>query len=265
MQKVQGGVFFPYQPSLTYGLTDYSELTYCDPVAMVFYQFETKDKDETVIIVPDGCVDILFCCDKVTTTATVYGSVLKGETFTFSARRKYFGARILPCSCLKVLNRSVQTFINKQIPLVDVLSDVYPMLDKITFDSDFNDIINLVTGMICLNESTNKKMPQSLKYVLKHIVDLNGDIKLERLAEEIGYSTRHFSKIFQDNIGINPKLFCRIIRFQHSLEHLFAKSKPNLAELVKKLHYYDESHLLRDYHYFCQNTPHRLIQKTISH
>lgn len=252
--------FIPYQPSFSLEFADYAELKCHNSATMLFYQFEAGQKDEMVIVVPDGCIDILFYSDTSGTTAMVCGSVLKGKKVSFKSGCKYYGVRILPGYCFMVLGYSAQHFINKEVLLTDVISAVRPMLETII---SLNDVVNIVESMLLLAASNNKELPLLVQYALKCINDRNGGVKLEKLAEETGYSTRYINRVFQNYIGINPKLFCRIIRFQHSLEYLFSQPQSKLADLVAELNYYDQSHLLREYNDFCQLTPYKLIQKTI--
>ena len=54
---------------------------------------------------------------------------------------------------------------------------------------------------------------------------------------------------------MNPKLFCRMVRFQNVLWHLSSGGKPDWAALAVELGYADQSHLIRDFSDFAQVSP----------
>jgi len=254
-------IFIPYQPSFCLDFSGYKELIYHNNVTMLFYQFEVGKKDKSVIIVPDGCIDILFCCGGIETEAFVCGSVLKGTKVNFKPDSQYYGVRILPGYCYMLLGHSAREFINREVSLVDIKPQAAAMLEQITIHSELKDIIKITNDILSLFEYQHKKLPLLIQYALLYINERNGGIKLEKLAEETGYSTRYINKIFQTYIGMNPKLFCRIIRFQHSLDYLLSQPQASLDELVELFNYYDQSHLLRDYCEFLCITPYKLLQK----
>lgn len=50
-----------------------------------------------------------------------------------------------------------------------------------------------------------------------------GRLSISALAEQTGYSTRHFERCFQQRLGMSPKLFARIARFEAALDHRAAR------------------------------------------
>lgn len=75
-----------------------------------------------------------------------------------------------------------------------------------------------------------------------------------------GYSHRRFVELFRRSVGLPPKLFCRIRRFQGALDRLVAAPAASWAELAAASGYSDQSHLHRDFHEFAGMTPGRYRQ-----
>jgi len=44
--------------------------------------------------------------------------------------------------------------------------------------------------------------------------------KVKELADKTGYSVRYINKVFTDELGVPPKVFCKLIRFQYLLNSL---------------------------------------------
>ncbi|MGI5901810.1 MAG: hypothetical protein ACOX7U_04980 [Desulfitobacteriia bacterium] len=62
--------------------------------AAVFYQFKVNKNSSGVIrIIPDGCVEILFCCHPTNPTATFYGKRTKNAFLHLKPGYEYFGFR----------------------------------------------------------------------------------------------------------------------------------------------------------------------------
>jgi transcriptional regulator GlxA family with amidase domain len=67
------------------------------------------------------------------------------------------------------------------------------------------------------------------------------------VVDETGYSHRRFVALFRGAVGLPPKLYCRILRFQAAL-HLLATPPPlPLAEVALAAGYSDQPHLNREF------------------
>ena len=78
---------------------------------------------------------------------------------------------------------------------------------------------------------------------------------LARSAEQSCLSERQFIRKFEERIGINPKLFSRIIRFDRAFR--MKNNEPYLDWLFIALAtgFYDYQHLVRDFKAFTNFTP----------
>lgn len=95
-------------------------------------------------------------------------------------------------------------------------------------------------------------------------------IRISDVVEEIGYSQRHILGLFRRWVGITPKQYVRIRRFQQVLTSVVGGNPPDpaAAELrsvpppepdwadIALVHgFYDQSHLVRDFREFSGLTP----------
>jgi AraC-like DNA-binding protein len=74
-------------------------------------------------------------------------------------------------------------------------------------------------------------------------------------ARRVGLSERRFIQVFTAHVGLTPKLFCRVLRFQHVREVVNQAATPNWAQLALGCGYYDQSHLIRDFQEFSGLSP----------
>jgi AraC-like DNA-binding protein len=91
-------------------------------------------------------------------------------------------------------------------------------------------------------------------------------------ASEAGVCKRHFIRLFSAQVGLTPKLFCRVLRFQHArvLTEQDARVLPDPAErtpcaidwaaLATTCGYFDQSHLINDFNEFSGSSPTQYVR-----
>jgi AraC-like DNA-binding protein len=78
---------------------------------------------------------------------------------------------------------------------------------------------------------------------------------VRKLARETGLSDRRFIDVFRSEVGLNPKLFHRIVRFQRVIEKVHRLPEPEWEQLALGHGYFDQSHLIRDFLEFSGFSP----------
>jgi transcriptional regulator GlxA family with amidase domain len=80
-------------------------------------------------------------------------------------------------------------------------------------------------------------------------------VSMDDLANQACLSPRQFHRKFTERMGINPKFFDRIVRFEKAFR--MKNAYPDLDWLTIALHtgYYDYQHLVKDYKDFTKLTP----------
>ncbi len=74
--------------------------------------------------------------------------------------------------------------------------------------------------------------------------------------DETGWSRRHVTARFKRQLGISPKAFARLLRFEHAGSLLTALPPgKTLADVAIEAGYYDQSHLTRDFAALAGMTP----------
>ncbi len=83
-----------------------------------------------------------------------------------------------------------------------------------------------------------------------------GQARLEPLMDETGWSRRHVSERFRRELGVSPKAYARLLRFEHATSLLSRPATHRaLAEVAIEAGYYDQSHLTRDFVTLAGMTP----------
>ena len=85
---------------------------------------------------------------------------------------------------------------------------------------------------------------------------------LHKIQSELNLSERSLERIFKTDIGISPKLFFRINRFQTSLSYIRQQNFKSLTEVAYQHLYADQSHYIREFKEFAGTTPKQFLLHT---
>jgi AraC-like DNA-binding protein len=75
------------------------------------------------------------------------------------------------------------------------------------------------------------------------------------VAARFNLSQRRFIRIFRDEVGLPPKLFCRIRRFYSVVQGMEGRDVVNWRDIAEANGYYDQSHFIHEFREFCGLTP----------
>lgn len=258
MKEIIPLISIPFlQPSFELDSSFYNEYWRVNPynqIPILYYQFNIlKNAPNTIAAVPDGCLDIIFCCNDFKPTVYVYGSVLTSELVPFKNNEKYFGVRIPPGYGFNSKHVSIKEFINNRILLEDFYPDVENIVEVIVKDQVFKNKINIFESTIGRSITNNAEDHQLIDYLQKQIILSSGNMTIKQLAHDTGYSSRYLRDKFDQNIGISPKKFSTIIRFQRSLNMLI--NGYCVEDIIFKNGYYDQAHLINDFRNFGYISP----------
>ena len=82
-----------------------------------------------------------------------------------------------------------------------------------------------------------------------------GRIGVAELAAGTGWSHRHLATRFRQQVGLSPKAFGRVLRFQRAVRLLHAPAHPTFAAIAAACGYFDQAHLNRDFRELAGATP----------
>ena len=88
---------------------------------------------------------------------------------------------------------------------------------------------------------------------------------LSSVLDRIGYSQRHFNQLFADEVGLTPKRFLRVRRFQSVIRSIPIRGPFAWADLALSCGYYDQSHFAHEFRAFCGLTPAAYVSHRTSH
>jgi AraC-like DNA-binding protein len=88
------------------------------------------------------------------------------------------------------------------------------------------------------------------------------DHSVAHIAERAGISHRRLTDVFRAEVGMTPKLFARIRRFERAVERARRVERPDWARLALGCGYFDQSHMIGDFIAFSGFTPVELLRQS---
>lgn len=78
------------------------------------------------------------------------------------------------------------------------------------------------------------------------------------VARELGLSERQLERLFRERVGISPKRYARLRRFERAVK--LTRELGALSEVASVSGYADQAHFIREFRSFTGTTPRRYIQ-----
>ncbi|GAB1544433.1 hypothetical protein NUACC21_71090 [Scytonema sp. NUACC21] len=75
------------------------------------------------------------------------------------------------------------------------------------------------------------------------------------VTAQIGLSDRHFGQLFRNEVGLTPKVFCRVQRLRQVLYLLAEKEHADWIDIALACGYFDQAHFIHDFRSFAGCTP----------
>jgi AraC-like DNA-binding protein len=93
----------------------------------------------------------------------------------------------------------------------------------------------------------------------------NADVFISDLADAANLSQRRFIEVFRKEVGLTPKGFQRLIRFQRVLTKVQHLRAPDWSEIALDSGYFDQAHFNRDFKEFSGLTPSQYLKLRTEH
>lgn len=248
------------QPFFKDSVFDYHEVHLDKPYQAVFYEFITSYSGSCGIsCVPSGCLDIMFVTDIDEPYMMFVGSPTEVKTIRSTPNSRYFGVRLKPGMHLAYQNIPLHDITNTEIILNATNAQVKSFFVKLKKTHSFEQRISIFQQFFDPSAETGA-IGELTQQMLVDINSTKGGIHITQLAEKLNYSERHLSRIFQDTMGMSPKTFSRIVRFQNVLEIILTSSPHHLSDYFIDLGYSDQAHFQREFKHYAGMTPKSFIQ-----
>lgn len=222
-------------------------------------------------VLPDGCFELIFNLSDKFRRYHLDGTVeTQPKTIIVGQMRR--AVSIKPTG--KILLFGIRFHSNGAFPLfkfpLNQLQDKIENLQAIwggfgvEFEEKINEAASIYERIHIAEKIIREKIDSDVDKVILNapkIISANrGQISIEYLANHLGINWKKLERNFQQQVGLSPKVFCRIIRLQNVLQILKNQPKVKLIDVALTFGYYDQAHLIHEFKDFSGQTPLAFIE-----
>ncbi|MGP0576213.1 AraC family transcriptional regulator [Paenibacillus peoriae] len=229
----------------------------CEDTALLSLpQEETMER-----VLPDGCTDILFEYDPVSKRQELSYCGTFTQPFV-SARQagsetRIFAVRFFPGGAHYFHGMPTHLFTGGNYRLEDLWPESIAVIgERILEAQNFNERVRIMDkylNQLLLRQRTNDC--DLMKNLLHRIFVSGGSVGVKELAYCEAISERQINRKFGQWIGISPKKFSEVVRFQSVLHSIQSGGGLDWTELALKHSFFDQAHLIRDFRRFYGDSP----------
>jgi AraC-like DNA-binding protein len=88
---------------------------------------------------------------------------------------------------------------------------------------------------------------------------------IRRMNAKIGYSQKHFTEMFRRHVGVTPKAYLKIMRFQKAVRTIGNSAEIDWRTVAHECGFYDQSHFINDFRHFSGFTPEQYSRMRSDH
>ena len=188
---------------------------------------------------------------------TISGQVNYPAHIASSGPTQMIVAVFYPHTISHFISTPPSAFYNLEISGYDIgnrqLNDI---ASKILDCDDIRTCISLLDTWL-IGEISSSAARNRISHTISTILENPSEL-ISILANEVCLGKKQFERTFREHVGMNPKEYARIVRFQKVLWHL-QHSHLNFPQISHDCGYADQSHMIREFKTFSGNTPTALL------
>ncbi|WP_036382306.1 helix-turn-helix domain-containing protein [Muricauda sp. MAR_2010_75] len=239
-------------------------------------------EDITDIVVPDGTFGLLFIDSQnsirrntstegppITLRRTsLFGQKTKPVNYYYSpGKTTSFGIKINPEGLPLFLDYSYKELKNLFVELDGLADKDLKELEEQVFEQPYvKGKIKVVETFLLKRISRLNSEPDYLLFssLVEHIKAKKGEIRSNTLAAHFNINYKKMERLFQFYMGIAPKTYIRIIRFNATIHLRGQLTDLNLTQLGNEVGFFDQSHFIREFKSLSSLTPKDFFGKKLS-
>lgn len=223
-------------------------------------------------VLPDGCIDIVFNFGDEWSSAgererdghrggAVVGTMTAPLLVRPGRREEFIGVRFRPGRAPAFLGIPAAKFTDDSIPLAAVWGREGAILEE-----RLAVLPSAALRKTALERELLRRLARAgasdpyVDAVVGLMTRHYGVVSIARACEFAGITRQHLARRFEQHVGVRPKMFSRVVRFQSLLARLGAcpiSAPPafSWSEAALDAGYYDQAHLIADFRQFTGLTP----------
>jgi AraC-like DNA-binding protein len=237
-------------------------------------EYDKPHVSEPELVLPDCCPEIVFNLserflrvhsdrEERQPGALFAGQMSRSIMLRPSGNVKLFGIRLQPAGASCIVGFPANNITDAIVGFDDACGrEGRELEERLNVATTFADRIAIFERWACRRLSRGADLDHLAAHASLLISEGRGAHAISAVANRIGVSERRLERHFKRSIGISPKTFSRIVRFQSVVRSVQNNATTDVLETALDLGYYDQSHLIRDFREFSGITPQAFFDRT---
>lgn len=233
------------------------------PLVERFWLLEGSSTGSADTIIPDGRVELVFHyggpfwrhdgtrAPVKQPASLLVGQMIEPVVLAPGGPVGVAAIRLRPAASRTLLGFSLQEVSGQFVDLELIFPSVSRLRERLAEASTDQERIRELEAWL-----THMACPpprRHIEAIVGSIVQSGGRVSIDSLAASAGTSLRQMERQFQEDVGLTPKIFSRIVRLQAALR-LVRKGTP-LTEVALACGFYDQAHMTRDFRVLASMSP----------
>lgn len=219
-------------------------------------------------VLPDGCLDIVFnfgdswvrrgprAGQVDRSRSSVVGTMTRPLLAQSGRQADFLGVRFRPGKVRAFLKAPAGEITDDSVELADVWGHRGRELEGRLFETpETRQRLHLLEEELRRRLANGGRQDARVDAAVETVLRRRGAVSTRDLSAACELTRQHLARLFEEYVGISPKHFCRVVRFQELLRRLGEQEQPGWASLAADLGYYDQAHLIADFKQFTGLTP----------
>jgi AraC-like DNA-binding protein len=177
------------------------------------------------------------------------------------SRVRVIGLEFTPAGGFAIAGRAARESVDRTIDLTDFRVECEALLDACRRAGGPAQTLLTAVRFCAERAAQTDACEPSVSAGVAQIDAARGNVRLRDLASRIGRSERALERAFVARVGVAPKRYARIARFDHAHELLVA-GDDDLASIAERAGYYDQAHFNADFREHAGLSPTRYLAST---
>lgn len=183
--------------------------------------------------------------------ALIAGVMERAIALSPASQFETVGVRFTPFGLAPLCRHPQDALSDRLTPAIDALS---PTIFGIVADAGQVDSLEealrvLEVGLAAVFARMTPE-PDAVASAVRLIERTGGTISIDRIVRDTGITTRQLERQFRLRVGLPPKRYARVVRFQQAVRALVSAPLAPGTELALRHGYYDQAHFTREFRAF---------------
>lgn len=227
-------------------------------------------------LLPDGSVDLLIDLtdtpkklfhdeegNSFTTLKRSWISGMKTDYILIDASVSHMiGAHFKPGGCYPFVDFPVSELNNRTLQLDEIWGNgIHPIREAILEENCVERRIAVLENFFLVKGRGKMEANPLVEYSVSQLVQSPQVWTIGKLSAKTGVTPKHLITLFRKYVGLPPKMFSRIYKFQKVIRLIGQEKKIDWSSLAYECGYFDQAHFIKEFRDFSGINPVSYLEK----